>query len=407
MRSKLTLALLVANVAMAAAPCTSSAQLLIGPQSQPWGTASGGDGTLYVTDTGHDCVRVFSSSGALLRTLGSTGSGTGQLRGPTGITIGEDGLVYVADTGNNRIQSFDTSGNFLGTVYAGLALNAPHGLAMSGPFLYVADTNNHRVLALELWDGGIGSLPLPAGGFGSGDGQFAFPTGLAITPDGSLVVADTGNDRLVLCGTTQATFGTTGSALGQLRAPTGVAVDLSGNVYVVDQGNNRVQAFTQTGALVGVVGTGQLSAPSGIAWDRSSLTVAVADSGNDRVQSFATFPADLTPVSAVPPASLGLNQSFTVPVTVRNNGPATTYFSSVRGSLSLSSSQFNWNMIYCSGYVTVAPGTEQVVNMTCRTDYAMTPGSYYLGIRTYTRDGLADSTPANDILVVGPISIAP
>ncbi|MEM2760711.1 MAG: hypothetical protein QXW73_07990, partial [Nitrososphaerales archaeon] len=54
-------------------------------------------------------------------------------------------------------------------------------------------------------------------------------------------------------------WGSFGSADGQFRAPSGVAVDSSGNVYVADTNNNRIQKFTSTGTFLtkwGSSGTG-------------------------------------------------------------------------------------------------------------------------------------------------------
>jgi DNA-binding beta-propeller fold protein YncE len=39
-------------------------------------------------------------------------------------------------------------------------------------------------------------------------------------------------------------WGTFGSGVGQFLYPSGVAVDASGNVYVSDVNNNRIQKFT-------------------------------------------------------------------------------------------------------------------------------------------------------------------
>ena len=66
---------------------------------------------------------------------------------------------------------------------------------------YVADTGNHRIRRIEP-DGPIGSVAgTGAGGDLEGDGtpagsQLLRPSGLALGADGALYVADTGNDRI-------------------------------------------------------------------------------------------------------------------------------------------------------------------------------------------------------------------
>ena len=61
----------------------------------------------------------------------------------------------------------------------------------------VTDYNNHRVVSWRLSDGG--GLRVVCGGVqGSGLGQLALPTGVVASGDGSLWVAEEGNNRLSL-----------------------------------------------------------------------------------------------------------------------------------------------------------------------------------------------------------------
>lgn len=58
-------------------------------------------------------VQKFDPSGSYLATIGSAGSGDGQLKAPHDVTIAADGHVLVADTGNNRVEEFDSGGAFV------------------------------------------------------------------------------------------------------------------------------------------------------------------------------------------------------------------------------------------------------------------------------------------------------
>ena len=74
-------------------------------------TGSGEPTLLYVADSGNHRVQVFDANrGAVMRTIGSSGSVLGQLSGPTGVTIhpGPDGatLLFVSENGNQRVQVF-------------------------------------------------------------------------------------------------------------------------------------------------------------------------------------------------------------------------------------------------------------------------------------------------------------
>jgi hypothetical protein len=109
-------------------PFTVSAQLSAGSLGlrEPRGLAVGPDGNLYVTD-GAERVTVVSPEGKVLRRWGKPGHGPGEFsfvpNDPSNpadvhadISVGGDGLVYVADSGNVRIEVFTPEGKFVRTV---------------------------------------------------------------------------------------------------------------------------------------------------------------------------------------------------------------------------------------------------------------------------------------------------
>jgi predicted membrane-bound mannosyltransferase/DNA-binding beta-propeller fold protein YncE len=193
--------------------------------------------------------------------LGAAGSEPGQFQSPRAVALASDGSLYVADSMNNRIQHLGLDGKALqvwGTradVSQGEApggtFNEPWGIAVSPDgSVYVADTWNYRIQKFT----SDGKFVIMWGFFGqASDSPEAFygPRGLAVDAKGRIYVADTGNKRIVIFGPngdyiTQ--FGAPGLGLGQLDEPVAVALDMSGKVYVTDTWNQRVQVFAPDSA---------------------------------------------------------------------------------------------------------------------------------------------------------------
>lgn len=76
--------------------------------------AFGPNGRLFISD-GYGNARIleFSADGKRVKAWGSAGTGPGQFQIPHGIAI-EGGTLYVADRGNSRVQRFDLDGHYLG-----------------------------------------------------------------------------------------------------------------------------------------------------------------------------------------------------------------------------------------------------------------------------------------------------
>ncbi len=90
------------------------------------------------------------------------------------------------------------------------------------------------------------------GSYGSGDGQFYGPYGIAVDASGNVYVTDSGNNRVqkfTSNGTFITKWGSQGSEDGQFSGPDGIAVDANGNVYVVDRSNHRIQKFAPAVAV--------------------------------------------------------------------------------------------------------------------------------------------------------------
>jgi len=128
--------------------------------AQPSGITFDGDHTLYFVDSETSSVRSIDLNKGRVETLVGTGlfdfgNKTGsyretQLQHPLGVHYHE-GKLYVADTYNNAIKIFHVSEKRTETFQAsGLALEEPGGLWVEKNTLYIADTNHHKLTAVDL-----------------------------------------------------------------------------------------------------------------------------------------------------------------------------------------------------------------------------------------------------------------
>jgi DNA-binding beta-propeller fold protein YncE len=81
---------------------------LFGPRD----AAVDAQGQVWVTDTGHDRIQVFTLGGDFVKSIGSEGNGQLQFNEPVGIDIGPDGAIYIADMYNRRVQILNSDGTY-------------------------------------------------------------------------------------------------------------------------------------------------------------------------------------------------------------------------------------------------------------------------------------------------------
>ncbi|MCK4547952.1 MAG: NHL repeat-containing protein [Candidatus Eisenbacteria sp.] len=258
-----------------------------GEFDEPMGIALDHRGYLYVVDMGNNRVQVFDPEGRFLFEFGIFGSENGQFIEPVGATADHGFSVAVTDARNERWQTFDLDGNFLAASLDGAdaRLGIPWGVARaSDGRLYVSNIQDHSIVVVGL----DGNVEFDFGGFGAGRGQLNLPSGVAFSRQQNLFVADTGNHRVQvfdLDGGPLARWGRRGAGPGEFLGPRGIAVDRQGRVYVADTGNDRIQVFDASGGWLAVYppanSGGELARPADVAV--IGARVFVADTGHDRV----------------------------------------------------------------------------------------------------------------------------
>lgn len=273
----------------------------------PSAVAAAPDGGAYVADSSNDRVQRFDASGAFVSKWGSAGAGDGQFSDPSGIAVAPNGDVYVVDSLNSRVQRFSADGTFIGEFGSSGAgdgqLANPGGIAIDGAGnVYVANSDNQRIEKFS----STGTFLARFGQNGSGNtnNDFSYPLDVAVNAAGSAIyVIDSGSSRIKSLDSSGALIETShldnsgfGVGDGQFRGPQGIDLDASsGTLLVADSNNNRIQRFStalgylgQWGSLGGAL-AGDLQRPAGVASD-SFGNVWVADTRNNRMQRFGEAP---------------------------------------------------------------------------------------------------------------------
>lgn len=275
---------------------------------------------------------------------GSTTPTAATLNSPRGNVAVNDTMMFVADTANNRVLGYssipasngvsadivlgqvDFSGKTASTSATGLA--QPNGIFVDATHLVVADSGNNRVLIWNTVPTTSGKAPDVVIGqtnftsLTSGTSQTALsgPTAAIITPNHKLIVADRGNNRVLIWNAVPTTSNTPADlVLGQSDFTASVHDDEAYSMYypsslwsdgyqlfVSDTGNHRVLYWPnfpqdidaaatyvvgQTDFSRSTAGTSSstLRSPWGITSDNSGFYIA--DVGNNRVLKFDSMPS--------------------------------------------------------------------------------------------------------------------
>jgi len=164
--------------------------------------------------------------------------------------------------------------------------------------LYIADTNNHRVMQYQ-HGSSVGNVIAGGNGYGSNTSQLSTPYGLYFDIfSNRLVICNAGMPRIVWwrIGDHNGTI-VTGNYSTSLSSPFGVNLDPMGNIYVADTGNHRIQFFLSgqfvsrtIAGITGVNGTNAsvLNQPRWVTLDKQ-LNLYVCDTDNHRVQMFRRY----------------------------------------------------------------------------------------------------------------------
>ena len=324
----------------------------------PSGVAVDQSGNVYVGDTRNNRLLIFSdpfvaypssrpSAGfAAAKVLGQPGFTTlecsssvtlATLCSPGGLVLDSSGRLYVADSGNNRVVQFGAPlSSSVGSIVFGQATSSGNACNSSGPsaatlcdpqgvaidpsgILYVADTLNNRVLEFDNpltsqsatrvfgQGGAFNAIKCNAGAMTSASVLCA-PLGVAADAVGRLMVADTGNNRLLEFDPPFAAETSATRVMGQ-----GASSNFSGN------GCEGGVASSDLGG----VGADSLCMPGDLAFD-AAQNLWIADSGNNRVVEIDQPNPTPTPTPTATATSTGTPTATASPTPTRSATPTAT-----------------------------------------------------------------------------------
>jgi glucose/arabinose dehydrogenase len=240
----------------------------------PTGIAVLPNGNFAVAERDGQRIRLVTPGGVVTTLAGSTAafadgtSTTARFREPSGIATLPNGNLVVADTLNERIRLIampdvivttlaGSTNAYVDATGAAARFDMPRSVAVfPNGNIVVADRANHRIRLVT--PEGVVTTLAGSGGAGGTSGafldgtsttaRFNTPSGVAVLPNGNVVVADTGNNRIRLITmpggavTTLAGDGTTAI----FNQPHGIAVFPTGVIVVAELAGQRIRLITPT-----------------------------------------------------------------------------------------------------------------------------------------------------------------
>jgi len=190
----------------------------------PYGVAVDRNDNVYIADSGNNRVRRVDPRGVITTVAGAGQAGfsgdggaafAAQLNSPRAVAVDGQGNLYIADSGNHRVRRVGSDGvirTVAGTGVAGGAgvggpgaaaqLWSPSGLVFDSTGNLIIASSGNSVVRILTPDGTLNALAgIPGSGF-AGDGgpaqeaRLANPVGVAVSPDGSIFIADQNNERI-------------------------------------------------------------------------------------------------------------------------------------------------------------------------------------------------------------------
>ena len=220
---------------------------------RPIAIASTGNGRIFVSDTDNKQITVYDLNKRSVYPFSQTGA----VRSPLGMAVDSSGRLFVVDGVGKKVLVFGPDDSPLFSIGGPEVLDHPAFIALdeTRQKIYVSDARAHQIVVFDFDGNHIKSF----GGWGSEDGSFYGPQGLAVDKDGILYVADMLNARMQVFdaeGKFLRKFGERGDKQWNFEMPMGVGIDSDGNLHITDTRKKAVATYNREGRLLLFTGGG-------------------------------------------------------------------------------------------------------------------------------------------------------
>lgn len=230
--------------------------------------------------------------------------------GPTSLDIDDSGNLYVLDRGNHRVRVINIAsgkvvtlagtgdtqwapGAFLDGARSQARFNAPNGIAISSTGnVFISDTGNNAIRMIT-GDSVTTIAGQPEAGFADGAGveaKFNEPRGMEFLNETTLLIADSGNNRIRALDVTTGEV-TTYAGSGRLaisdgtklnasfQNPTDVEIGSNRSIFITDMLNHVIRVIAPDERVYTLAGTGVAGFQDGpLSQAQFNYPVAIAES---------------------------------------------------------------------------------------------------------------------------------
>jgi len=305
------------------------------------GVTTDSAGNILLADTSSRRIRRINAAGVISTIAG--GSSAPVTTAPVGallvnlglvttLTFDQQGRLYFADADDPRFLLLSADGRFVSKIAGNgkfkellprtpaslVTMTEPLGLAIAPDgSVYYSEYAGHRIAKVDR-DGSV--TRVTGNGVNSccvdGPAEFgrvSFPVGLAVTPDGSLLIADGNSQKIrkitngVISSIAGVTFvagfsGDDGPAVdARINYPYGIVVDPGGNIIFSDSDNHRIRRIDTRGIITTIAGKGvpafagdggraidaSLNFPASLAFNAAG-ELLIADYSNHRIRAISS-----------------------------------------------------------------------------------------------------------------------